>query len=166
MSTVCNNIPNMYSIGLGAQAFWSKFERIPRVVWTVAGNFLTLAICIPAYYVFADVVDNFMNLIGYYLAIYDAIALSEHFIHRRGFGGYNIEDYDNKSKLNPGLAGAFAFCCGCAGVAIGMDQTWYVGVVGRKIGEFGGDIGFELAAGFSFIAYNITRPIEKKYMGR
>lgn len=166
MSTVCNNIPNMYSIALCAQAFWSKFERIPRVVWTVAGNFLTLAICIPAYYVFASVVDNFMNLIGYYLAIYDAISLSEHFIHRRGFKGYNIDDYDNKSKLNPGWAGAFAFCCGVAGVVIGMDQTWYVGVISRKIGEYGGDIGFELAAGFSFIAYNLTRPLEKKYFKR
>lgn len=166
MSTVCNNIPNMYSIGLCAQAFWSKFARIPRVVWTIAGNFLTLAICIPAYYVFADVVDNFMNLIGYYLAIYDTISLSEHFIHRRGFNGYNIDDYADKTKLNPGWAGAFAFCCGCAGVVIGMDQTWYVGVVAKKIGDFGGDIGFELAAGFSFIAYNLTRPLEKKYFNR
>lgn len=129
-------------------------------------NAITLAICIPAYYVFEDVVDNFMNLIGYYLAIYDAIALSEHFIYRKGFKGYNIEDYDDKTKINPGFAGAFSFCCGVAGVVLGMNQTWYSGVIARLIGDFGGDIGFELAAGFAFIAYNCTRPIEKKYYGR
>lgn len=69
-------------------------------------------------------------------------------------------------KIPIGIAGVIGFCCGAAGVVIGMDQTWYVGVVARQIGEFGGDIGFELAASFSFIAYNIVRPFELKYFGR
>ncbi|OUM52385.1 hypothetical protein BVG19_g1571 [[Candida] boidinii] len=166
LSTVCNNIPNMYSIALGAQAFWSKFAKIPRVFWTVAGNCVTLAICIPAYYKFEAVMENFMNLIGYYLAIYDTMSLSEHFIYRRGFAGYNIEDYNDMKKIPIGIAGVFGFCCGAAGVVIGMDQTWYVGVVAKKIGDFGGDIGFELAGAFSFIGYNIVRPFELKYFGR
>ncbi|ODV83906.1 hypothetical protein CANARDRAFT_202186 [[Candida] arabinofermentans NRRL YB-2248] len=166
LSTVCNNIPNMYSIGLGAQALWSKFAKVPRVVWTVVGNALTLAICIPAYYEFESVMHNFMNLIGYYLAIYDAIALSEHFIYLKGFSGYDLDSYMDKSKLNPGFAGTFAFCCGVAGVVIGMNQTWYIGVLAEKIGLFGGDIGFELAFGFAFIAYNATRTFERNYFGR
>lgn len=166
LSTVCNNIPNMYSIALGAQAFWSKFAKVPRVVWTIIGNALTLAICIPAYYDFASVVDNFMNLIGYYLAIYDSISLTEHFVFRKGFRGYNVEDYADLHKINPGYAGTFAFCCGAAGVVVGMNQTWYSGVLAAKIGDFGGDIGFELAAGFAFVGYMITRPIEKKYFKR
>ncbi|KAG7915963.1 hypothetical protein KL927_003428 [Ogataea polymorpha] len=166
LSTVCNNLPNMYSIALGAQAFWSPLAKVPRVVWTVVGNCLTLAICIPAYYHFESVVENFMNIIGYYLAIYDAISLSEHFFYLKGFSGYNMEIYNNKKLLNPGYAGAFAFCCGAAGTAVGMDQTWYAGVIGRKIGEFGAEIGFELAFGFAFIAYNVTRPLERKYFGR
>ncbi|GME75326.1 unnamed protein product [[Candida] boidinii] len=156
----------MYSIALGAQAFWSKFAKVPRVFWTVAGNCVTLAICIPAYYKFEAVMENFMNLIGYYLAIYDAMSLSEHFIYRRGFAGYNIEDYNDMKKIPIGIAGVFGFCCGAAGVVIGMDQTWYVGVVAKKIGDFGGDIGFELAGAFSFIGYNIVRPFELKYFGR
>lgn len=166
LSTVCNNIPNMYSIALGAQALWYPFSKVPRVVWTVLGNAATLAICIPAYYKFADVVDNFMNLIGYYLAIYDAICLTEHFVFRKGFSGYNVEDYDDLKKINPGWAGAFAFCCGAAGVVVGMNQTWYMGVLAKKIGDYGGDIGFELAAGFSFVGYMIARPLERKYFGR
>lgn len=107
-----------------------------------------------------------MNLIGYYLAIYDAICLTEHFVFRKGFSGYNIEDYADLKKVNPGWAGAFAFCCGAAGVVVGMNQTWYMGVLAQKIGDYGGDIGFELAAGFTFIGYMIARPLEKKHFGR
>ena len=45
-----------------------------------------------------------------------------------------------------------------------MNQTWYSGVIGRRIGEFGGDIGFELAIGFAFIGFNVARYFEKKYI--
>jgi purine-cytosine permease-like protein len=48
-----------------------------------------------------------------------------------------------------------------------MAQTWYIGVLARKIEpQFGGDIGFELAAGFSGIVYPIARYLEKKRFGR
>lgn len=166
LSTVSNNIPNMYSIALGAQSFWSPLAKVPRVFWTIAGNCITLAICIPGYYQFEHVMDNFMNMIGYYLAIYEAIAFSEHFIYRRGFSGYNVEDYQDKKKTPIGVAGGFAVCCGAAGVAIGICQVWYAGVVARRIGDFGGDIGFELAAAFAFVGYNAIRPFELKYFGR
>lgn len=166
MSTVANNIPNMYSIALSAQAFWGPLEKIPRVVWTIAGNFVTLAICIPAYYHFETFMENFMNLISYYLAIYIAISVSEFFIYRKGWAGIQPHDYQDWAKLPIGIAGTFAFGCGVAGVVLGMDQVWYAGVIGRKIGDFGGDIGFELGLGFAFVAYNATRWLELKYFGR
>jgi NCS1 nucleoside transporter family len=170
MSTVANNIPNMYTIALCTQSFWSPLAKVPRIVWTLIGNFLTLAICIPGYYHFEEVMDNFMNLIGYYLAIYEAISLSEHFIYRRGFKGYDISVWNDKSKLPIGIAGTVAFCFGVFGAVMGMDQVWFLGPIGaliNKNGEFpGADIGFELAAAFAFVAYNISRPLELKYFGR
>ncbi|EGV59946.1 Purine-cytosine permease fcy21 [Yamadazyma tenuis] len=167
LSTIANNVPNMYSIALSAQAFWSPLIKVPRVVWTIVGNFVTLAICIPAYYDFKDVVDNFMNMIGYYLAIYQAIALSEHFIYNKNnFGAYDYENHKDPKSHPLGLAGTFAFLAGVAGAVCGLNQVWYMGPIAKKIGDYGGDVGFELAAGFSFIAYNITRPFEKKYIGR
>ncbi|ABN66165.1 purine-cytosine permease [Scheffersomyces stipitis CBS 6054] len=167
LSTVANNIPNMYSLALSAQAAWSQFSKIPRVFWTVAANFVTLAICIPAYYHFESVMENFMNLIAYYLAIYQAIAFSEHFIHNRGkFSAYDYVHFNDKTVYPVGYAGTFGFCCGVAGVVLGMDQVWYAGVIGRRIGDFGGDIGFEMGLGFAFVGYNLARPFEKKYIGR
>ncbi|ODV75015.1 purine-cytosine permease CYBJADRAFT_166778 [Cyberlindnera jadinii NRRL Y-1542] len=170
MSTVANNIPNMYTIALCTQSFWSPLAKVPRVVWTLVGNCLTLVICIPAYYHFETVMDNFMNLIGYYLAIYEAISLSEHFIYRRGFKGYDVTIWNDKSQLPIGIAGTIGFCFGVFGAVMGMDQVWFLGPVGKLINEggpYGGaDIGFELAAAFAFVAYNVSRPFELKYFGR
>ncbi|ODV82340.1 purine-cytosine permease [Suhomyces tanzawaensis NRRL Y-17324] len=167
LSTVANNVPNMYSMALSSQAFWSPLARIPRVAWSLVGNFATLAISIPAYYKFDSFMSQFMSLVSYYLAIYLSICLSEHFIHNKGdFAAYDYEHYKDPSIYSKGIAGIFAFCCGVAGVVVGMAQEWYVGVLGRKIGEHGGDIGFELAFAFAFIGYNLVRPFEKKYTGR
>ncbi|WPK27216.1 hypothetical protein PUMCH_004593 [Australozyma saopauloensis] len=167
LSTVANNIPNMYSASLSAQAFWSPLRKIPRVFWTIFGNFVTLAICIPAYYKFEEVMENFMNLIGYYLAIYESMSLSEHFIWNKGnFAAYDYLNFHDKRSYPVGYAGVFGFCCGVAGVVLCMNQVWYHGVIARKIGEFGGDIGFEAGAAFAAVGFNTVRFFEKKYVGR
>ncbi|GCE98047.1 purine-cytosine permease [Zygosaccharomyces mellis] len=166
LSTIANNIPNMYSIALSAQALWEPLARVPRILWTIAGNGAVLGISIAAYYKFDNFMQNFMDSIGYYLAIYLAISLSEHFFFRKGFKGYNINNWSNWHQLPVGIAGCSALFCGGVGVAVGMDQTYWEGEIGRKIGKYGGDIGFELGAGFAFIIYNILRPFEKKYFGR
>jgi purine-cytosine permease-like protein len=51
---------------------------------------------------------------------------------------------------------------------MGMAQVWYVGPIGRKIGDpkYGGDIGFELAFCFAAISYCCMRTFEKKKFGR
>lgn len=166
LSTVANNIPNMYSIALCAQTLWSPMAKVPRVLWTLLGNFATLAICIPAYYKFSEFMTNFMDLISYYLAIYSGMSLSEHLIYRRGFKGYNYLDYKDDSKVPIGIAGVFGFCVGVAGVVIGMGSTWYHGVASRHIGEYGGELGFEFGFIFAVVGYNIARPLELKYFGR
>lgn len=166
MSTVANNIPNMYSVALGAQAFWEPLAKIPRVFWTILGNLVTLAIAIPAYYKFEEFMSTFMDSIGYYLAIYISISLSEHFIYRRSYSAYVVEDWNDWSKLPLGYAGCAALIAGAFGVALGMDQTYWAGEIGRLIGDYGGDIGFELGAGFAFVIYNVCRPFELKYCGR
>jgi NCS1 nucleoside transporter family len=171
LSTVANAVPNMYTMAFCAQAFWSKFAKVPRALWSIIGNLLTLAICIPAFYKFEDFMENFMNLIAYYLAIYQAIALSEHFIHRKGkYSNYDIEGWNDPQRFPVGYAGVVAFCFGVFGVVMGMNQVWYAGKIGLLINADGSapgaDIGFELGFGFAFIIYNIARPFEKKYTGR
>lgn len=166
LSTVSNNIPNLYSLALSAQTVWVQFRRVPRMVWTFIGAGVSLAIAIPAYYEFDNVMEDFMNLIGYWLAIYTAIGVSEHFFYKKGFAGYNPDGYDDRETLPVGIAAGIAFCCGIAGTAVGMNQVWWVGPLARKIGQYGGDIGFELSFGFAFVVFNILRPIELRYFKR
>lgn len=166
LSTIANNIPNMYSIALSAQSIHSVFEKVPRIFWTIFANFVTLAIAIPGYYSFEEVMDNFMNLIGYYLAIYQAMFVLEHFLWNHNSYAYEYWRYKDRKAYPIGIAGTFGFCCGIAGVVIGMNQIWFAGPLGKVTGELGGDVGSEMGFAFAAVGYNAVRGFEKKYIGR
>lgn len=166
MSTVSNNVPNMYTVAMSVQSVWEPLARIPRIFWTIAGNLASLGISIPACYYFGTFMEYFMDSISYYLSIYIAMGLTEHFVFRKSFNAYRVADWDRWDKLPIGIAGTAALIVGAFGVALGMCQTYWIGEIGRLIGDFGGDIGFEMGASWSFIVYIILRPLEIKYFGR
>ena len=102
------------------------------------------------------------------LAIYESISLPEHFIFRKRSAGYVPEDYDKPNKLPPSIAALGAFCFGILGAVMGMSQVWFIGPIGKLIGDpaYGGDVGFELAFGFGFTSYCVFRYFEFKHFGR
>ncbi|OAA65992.1 purine-cytosine permease [Niveomyces insectorum RCEF 264] len=167
LSIIANNCPNIYSVSLSLQVMARETQRVPRWIWVLIGTGVYIAIAIPGYNHFATWLENFMDIIAYWLSIYQGISLTEHFFFRRGFGGYRPEHYQDASKLPPGFAALTAFAFGIMGVVLGMSQTWYIGVIGKLCGgEFGGDIGFELGFSFSAISYMVLRTIEKHYFKR
>lgn len=166
LSAIANNLPGSYSLSLSIQALWSPLAKFPRIGWCIAGNFLSLGLSIPAYYVFSQAMSNFFSIIGYNVSIYIGITLCEHFIFRKGFGGYDITNFEDRKTLPVGLAGLFAFCCGVVTTVLSMNQTWYSGVILQTFGKYGGEISFELNIFTTFIVYAIVRPFEKKYFKR
>ncbi|KAF2404107.1 purine-cytosine permease [Trichodelitschia bisporula] len=168
LSIIANNIPNIYSVALTMQIMGRWTQRVPRFVWTFIGTCAYIAIAIPGYNSFEDVLQNFMDMIGYWLAIYEGISLTEHFVFRRGFGGYVAAHYDDARMLPPGIAAVAAFCFGVAGMVTGMSQVWFVGPIALHAGlaPFGGDVGFELAFAFAATSYFVLRKIELKRFGR
>ncbi|EEH10966.1 purine cytosine permease Fcy2 [Histoplasma capsulatum G186AR] len=166
LSTIGNNIPNIYSLGFSLQILHSQAQRIPRYVWSFVGSLVYIGIAIPGYSHFETVLESFMLIIGYWAAIYQGISLGEHVVFRRGTRRYNVQDFDTPSKLPPSFAAIGAFCCGIMGVALGMSQIWFVGPISRRIDESGADIGFELAFGFTFISYILFRMVERSYFRR
>ncbi|KAK3075958.1 Purine-cytosine permease fcy21 [Teratosphaeriaceae sp. CCFEE 6253] len=168
LSIIANNCPNIYSVGLTVQVLGRYVQWVPRFIWTTIATGAYIGIAIPGYSHFEVVLENFMNFIGYWLAIYSAIGLTEHFVFKRGFAGYRPEHYDQPDKLPPGVAAIFAFCCGIIGMVAGMSQPWWVGWIAIHAGmsPYGGDVGWELGAAFALVAYLITRPIEKKLFRR
>lgn len=79
---------------------------------------------------------------------------------------YNWEQYDNYNVLTHGYAVVFAFCCGVAGVVVGMAQAYWIGPIARHFGKDGGDLGMWLSMGFSGVAYPVARYLELKKFGR
>ncbi|KAG9230179.1 putative purine-cytosine permease fcyB [Amylocarpus encephaloides] len=167
LSIIANNCPNIYSVSLTLQLLARKSQRIPRFLWTFVGTCVYIAIAIPGYDHFESILENFMLVIGYWLAIYEGISLSEHIIFRRGFTGYEPADYTTPSRLPPGFAAIAAFGFGIMGAVLGMAQVWFTGPIGKLCGaKFGGDVGFELAFTFAAVSYIGMRYFEKKHFGR
>lgn len=173
LSTVANNCPNIYSVALSLQVLARGTQRVPRFVWSFVCTAAYVAISVPGYGMFEPWLENFMLLIGYWLAIYEGVALTEHFVFRRGgrAGLYDVGDYDTPSRLPPGFAALGAFVLGALGAVLGMAQVWFTGPVGRLCGgggggESGGDVGFELGFGFSATAYLVLRAVERGRFGR
>lgn len=167
LSIIANNCPNIYSVGLSLQFLAKRSQRVPRFVWTFVGTLIYCAIAIPGYGEFERVLENFMLLIAYWLAIYEAIAIAEHIVFKRGFAGYDIAIYLDAKKLPPGLAAVTAFLFGIMGAVLGMAQVWFVGPIGKLCGTaHGGDVGFELAFAFAAIVYIPLRFWERRQFGR
>ncbi|MCJ1258391.1 purine-cytosine permease [Lignoscripta atroalba] len=168
LSIVANNCPNIYSLTFSLQVMGRWTQAVPRFIWTFIGTLVYCAIAIPGYSNFEAVLENFMLLIGYWLAIYEGIALTEHFLFKRGFSGYDLTIYNSPDKLPPGIAAMVAFCFGIFGAVMGMAQVWFVGPIGARIGTpgFGGDLGFPLAFAFAAISYVGLRTVEKRRFGR
>lgn len=166
LSVIANNVPNNYSGALSAQTITPWFGKLPRYVWNIFITIVILAVGIPAAHHFALFFENLLNVLAYWLAIYAIVLLEEHLIFRKGFSGYNVEDWNTYSKLPLGIAALFALGAGVAGMVIGMEQSYWTGPIAKKIGEFGGDVGFELSFAFSGIVYPIARFVERKLIGR
>ncbi|KAL6240923.1 Purine-cytosine permease fcy21 [Rhinocladiella similis] len=167
LSIVGNNCPNIYSLTFSLQILTHYAQKVPRFLWTFVGTVVYCAIAIPGYSHFEDVLEDFMLIIGYWLAIYSAISLPEHFLFKKGFRGYSPEHYDQPKYLPPSFAALGAFCFGIVGAVMGMAQVWYIGPIGKLIGTgFGGDIGFELAFGFAATTYIVFRTFEIRHFRR
>ncbi|KAG8876572.1 hypothetical protein FRB98_007241 [Tulasnella sp. 332] len=163
LSCVQNNIVNTYSAGLSMQALGRPLAKIPRFIWTVLAFLIYTIAGVAGREHFSEILSNFLAILGYWAAFFIVIVAEEHFIFRRPngqLGGYNLDDYDSPSRLPIGIAGIAAGCIGVAGAVVGMDEVWYIGPIGGKIGDFGGDLGFELAAIFAGICFPVFRYIE------
>ncbi|KAM0802029.1 purine-cytosine permease [Usnea florida] len=157
LSIVANNCPNIYSVTFSLQVMGRWTQAVPRFIWTFVGTLVYCAIAIPGYSHFES---------AYWLAIYEGISLTEHFIFKRR--RYDISIWNNPNLLPPGIAAILAFLFGVFGAVMGMSQPWFIGPIGKRIGDpsYGGDIGFELAFAFAALSFGLFRWVEKGRFGR
>ncbi|ORX41128.1 cytosine-purine permease [Kockovaella imperatae] len=167
LSVVANNIINVYSYGLSLSVISIYLAAVPRLVWPCVITAIYIPLAIVGANHFAATLEDFMNVLGYWLAIYCTVVLEEHFIFRKGdHANYNAaETWNRKSLLPVGYAAAASMCFGAAGAAVGMAQVWWTGPIGKAVGgPYGGDLGFELAGAFTAVTFPIFRYFERKYI--
>ncbi|KAJ7306931.1 putative cytosine-purine permease [Mycena albidolilacea] len=172
LSVVANNIINVYSMGLSISVVGIWLAKVPRLIWPIVITAIYIPIAIAGANSFSSSLENFMNVLGYWLSIFVTVVLLEHFVFRGGdFARYDAAESWNKPERVPiGIAAVIAFLFGALGTAMGMAQIWYIGKIGALVGgaanPFGGDIGFELAGAFAGIVYVPARYLELKKFGR
>src|SRR5947199_1837712 len=121
LSVVANNIPNDYSLGLSVQVFCSPFQRVRRYVWKLIGAVIYLAMALPASSNFVHTLPDFLLIIAYWLGPWSIILIEEHFVFRHG--QYNVDDWNNPSRLPIGWAALFSIVFGLVGVLLGAAQV-------------------------------------------
>lgn len=140
--------------------------KIPQWCWTLVGCVIYTLIAAFGANHFSDILENFLLILAYYAAPYTIIVLVEHIVFRNHGKNYNLEDWNDQRNLPIGAAAVGSLFIGFGVAMVGMNQVWFVGPVAKQIGAYGGDIGFELAIGVSFISYLALRPIERRIFGR
>jgi len=166
LSIIANNVPNIYSASLTIAALHPIFQAVPRFIWNIIVTLITLAIAIPASTHFAEFFDNLLTVLAYWLAIYSTVLIEEHLIFKRNnWANYDLEIWDTASALPWGLGAWVAFGFGWMGAMLGMAELWYVSPIAYAIDPpFGADLGFELAAAFTAIAYPVSRYLERRWL--
>ncbi|KIJ48631.1 hypothetical protein M422DRAFT_162232, partial [Sphaerobolus stellatus SS14] len=170
LSAVGNNsVSNLYLISLSMQTLLPSFKSIPQPFWVVLSFALYTAIGVAGREHIVEILNNFLAILGYWVAFWFIIVFEEHMIFRREdgvLGGYDVEIYDTPSKLPVGIAAIVTSLAAVAGAVVGMAQVWYIGPVAAKFGPLGGDVGFELAAAIAAVVYPGLRYLEIRKLGR
>ncbi|CUM53149.1 uncharacterized protein AC631_05843 [Debaryomyces fabryi] len=191
ISLVCNNIMNTYSSAFEFQLIDPKLALIPRWCWAILCTIIYLVVSLVGREHLSTILGNFLPMLAYWISMYITILLQENFIfrrtestrrlHYREFENKNSEEAEQTNKkhylynwncwnqphlITFGIAALISFAIGIIGAAIGMNQVYWQGWVARKIGDYGGDIGFWICMGFTGITYPFLRYAELKYYGK
>ena len=165
LGLIANLMPPTYSSGVDFQILGRWFERIPRIFWNTVGVVIFTVCALAGREHLAAIFTNFLAIMGYWLSIFIAITLEEHLIFRRR-AGFDWTTWNDRSKLPVGLAALAAFLIGWAGAIISMAQVWYIGPVGKLVGDDGADLGNYVGFSWAAVTYPPLRYLEYKKFGR
>ena len=162
LSGIGINCIAIYSAALSIQLFAKPLQVVPRALWTLIIFVGIILLGVAGRNKLLAVLQNFLSLLGYWNTAFFVIVFTEHYLFRKGdLNNYDLEVWNTQIKMPIGIAGLMAFLLGIAGCILGMTQTWYTGVVAKRIGD-GGDVGNQLAFVFTLVAYVPLRFWERR----
>lgn len=73
---------------------------------------------------FVNSLESFMNVLGAWLSIYATVFVAEHLVFRKNsFAEYDLDAYDDPTRMPLGLAALGAGCFGAVGAITGLAQV-------------------------------------------
>lgn len=139
LGLIANLIPPTYSSGIDFQILGRYAARVPRFVWNTIGVVIYTVCALAGRNSLSVIFQNFLALMGYWVAIWIAITLEEQLIFRKR-RDYDWAVWDDQSKLPIGIAAFIAFLVGWVGAILCMAQVWYIGPIAKEVGEYGADV--------------------------
>lgn len=163
---LCSNVvPSLYAAALDFQVLGKVWKAIPRYFWVSVVAVIYLICAVAGRDQLFLIFQNFLALMGYWLAIFITIVFEEHMIFRRN-KGFDWVAYEDKSKLPLGIAALISFLVGWVGPILGMYQVWWTGPVASKVGDAGADLGIWLGIVITAVVFPPLRFVELKQIGR
>ncbi|KAK7928888.1 hypothetical protein PG985_005886 [Apiospora marii] len=167
LSGINVNVISIYSAAISCQQISRPFARVPRFIWTILCFAAILGLALGGREQLNAYLQNFLSLLGYWCTSYFVVMFVEHWVYRKGnFANYDLEGWNDPSRLPHGIAALTAFLLGVVAWIMGMVETWYVGPVGALIGSSGGDVANEFAFVVTLVTYLPARYLELKIFGR
>ncbi|KAF9733671.1 hypothetical protein PMIN06_006512 [Paraphaeosphaeria minitans] len=167
LSGINVNVISIYSAAISCQQFARPFARVPRFIWIFLCFAAILGLAVGGREKLNTYLQNFLSLLGYWCTQYFVILFSEHVIFRKmSFANYDLDAWNDPKRLPLGIAAGVAFAIGIIAWVMGMVETWYVGPLGKLIGDGGGDIANEVTFIITALVYIPARYLEKKIIGR
>ncbi|CAK4031772.1 purine-cytosine permease FCY21 [Lecanosticta acicola] len=167
LSLIGNMVPPTYASGIDFQALGRYWEKVPRIIWNTVAIVIPMVCAIAGRGHLAEIFTNFLALMGYWVSIWIAIVLEEHFLFRKWLGrGWDWEAWNDRTKLPIGIAALVAFLVGWVGAILCMAQVWYVGPLAGLISQYGGDMGNYVGFAWAAIVFPPLRYWELRKFGR
>ena len=165
LGVVANNIPGTYSAAISMQVLGRYLARLHRWFLTCVCVLIYTACALGGRNNLFDIFENFLALMGYWVAFFIAIVLEEQWVFRR-HRRYDWTVWKDWRKLPLGVAALTAFLVGWAGAVLCMDQVYFVGPIAKMVGDDGGDLGIWVGASWTALVYPPLRVLELKIVGR
>jgi NCS1 nucleoside transporter family len=122
-SVIAVVVTNIYVLGLNIQMVDPSLVKIPRFIWSLVGGVIFLVAAIAGRNNLQAAMENFLNVIAYWLTPWLMIFFLEHIIWRRGYA-YDVDAYTDPSRLPKGIAAFSVFVIGSVIGILCMSQTW------------------------------------------
>ncbi|KAI0357669.1 hypothetical protein OH77DRAFT_1286490 [Trametes cingulata] len=145
--------PTMYTVCTSFMTIHRALARIPRFLIALVSTAVLIPLAIVGAAKFYTTFVDILALIGYWIAPFCAIVMTEHFLFRRG--SYSLAAYDVphawSDPAHPNLPrGPAAFCALGAAVALivpCIQQAWFTGPIAARgnTGDLGMVVGFAVS---------------------